>query len=118
VLADVSWPTGDGQTVYVTENPSVLSAATDVVAARVVCTSGTPSRTGITALAHLAASHWDLHVRADFDDAGLGNVAAAGRLPATPWDPQLAETMAARGLAVFEESYMDQLVDDIATATA
>lgn len=145
VLATCTWPAGRGR-VYVTENPSVLSAAAECAQARVVCTLGTPSRLEVDALVRLAAAGWNLQVRADFDDAGLNHVAAilsaaararpwrmgaadylAGvergpstvtlrhdRLAATPWDPQLRTAMAAAGVAVYEEAFLEELLEDIA----
>jgi uncharacterized protein (TIGR02679 family) len=144
VLADCAWPAGSAS-VYVTENPSVLSAAADLAGARVICTSGTPSRLEVAALGRLAAAGWRMHVRADFDDAGLNHMNAIleaaptattwrmnaadylrgldtgestialriDRLTRTPWDPELSATMAAKGIAVYEESFLDDLVADI-----
>jgi uncharacterized protein (TIGR02679 family) len=146
VLADCVWPAGDGRDVYVTENPSIIGAATTVADARVICTSGTPSRAEVAALARLAEAGWQLHVRADFDDSGLGHVrsilAAAprarpwrmgsadylwgletgdsaealrvDRLGTAPWDPALVVAMAAKGVAVYEETFLDQLMADVA----
>lgn len=148
-LAASSWSAGAG-VVFVTENPSILSAAASIPEARVVCTSGTPSTVEVAALAALADAGWQLRVRADFDDAGLNHVAVIlsaaprarpwrmgvtdyrrglrtgdrsvrlriERLPATPWEPALADVMATEGVAVFEESLLDELVCDVcATAT-
>ena len=93
VLATCDWPRGDGSVLFVTENPSVLGAATDIPGARVVCTSGTPSRIEIDALGRLDGRGWRLLVRADFDDAGLNHVnavlAAAPR--AEPWRMDVAD---------------------------
>lgn len=146
VLADCVWPAGDGRDVYVTENPSIIGAATTVADARVICTSGTPSRAEVSALARVAEAGWQLHVRADFDDSGLGHVrsilAAAprsrpwrmgsadylwgletgdsaealrvDRLGTAPWDPALVVAMAAKGVAVYEETFLDQLMADVA----
>lgn len=144
VLATCDWPEGDGA-VFVTENPSVFSAAVDIGGARVICTTGTPAGVEVAAIARLAEAGWHLNVRADFDDAGIGHMnailtsahtaqpwrMAAGdylaglacsdatvplrldRLGATPWDPQLAPTMAGRGVAVYEESLLDALLSDM-----
>lgn len=86
VLQGCTWPAGSGD-VWVTENPSVLAAASAIGGARVVCTSGTPSRVEVAAIAALAAAGWRLHVRADFDDAGLNHVNAilAAAPSARPW---------------------------------
>jgi uncharacterized protein (TIGR02679 family) len=144
-LADCLWPRGDCR-VFVTENPSVLSAATGLPAARMICTSGTPSAVELRALGRLAAAGWQLHVRADFDDKGIQHVNAmlahaenalpwrmsssdylAGlrvseaevslrldRLAEPSWDAELAAVMRTHGTAVFEESLMASLLDDVA----
>jgi len=149
VLARCTWPAGRGRIVFVTENPSVLSAAAGIVGARAICTTGTPSRLEIASLGKLVAGGWRLAVRADFDDTGLTNTAAilgavadarpwrmgaldylgaleAGgsveplrleRLSPTPWDPELAEAMRHHGVAVFEETLLDDLLDDISRAS-
>ncbi len=145
VLADCDWPGGVGLRVFVTENPSVLSAAADVPGARVVCTSGTPSQAEVDALGRLAQRGWRLHIRADFDDAGINHVNAilaaaphavswrmdadtyrAGvkvadsgvslrtdRLIAASWDPTLVTVMAEHGVAVYEETFIEELIADI-----
>jgi len=93
VLATCDWPQGDRSVLFVTENPSVFGAAADIPGARVVCTSGTPSRIEIDALGRLDGRGWRLLVRADFDDAGLNHVnamlAAAPR--AEPWRMGVAD---------------------------
>jgi uncharacterized protein (TIGR02679 family) len=146
VLAGCTWTAGRGKVVFVTENPSVLSAAAGIAGARAICTTGTPSRLEIASLGKLAAAGWRLAVRADFDDTGLTNTAAIlgavadawpwrmgatdylGALQAsrsveplrldhlgqTPWDPELAAVMRHHGVAVFEETLLDDLLDDIA----
>ncbi|ABS25283.1 DUF2399 domain-containing protein [Anaeromyxobacter sp. Fw109-5] len=92
VLSRCEWPrTGEGERwVFVTENPSVAAAAADLADdcdVRLLCTDGTPSRREIDAIARLAAAGWRVAVRADFDEAGLGHVAAvlAAVPAATPW---------------------------------
>jgi uncharacterized protein (TIGR02679 family) len=87
VLAGSTWPAGCGRVVFVTENPSVLSAAAGIAGARVICTTGTPSRLEVASLEKLAGAGWRLAVRADFDDTGLTNTAAIlGAVPdARPW---------------------------------
>jgi len=98
VLADCTWPEGTGP-VFVTENPSVLSAAVDITGARVICTSGTPSAVEVAALARLADAGWQVHVRADFDDAGINHVNAIlhAAPSARPWRMTAADYRA--GLA-------------------
>jgi len=54
---------------------------------------------------------------ADYENAirkGAGSVHLAGTPQPTPWDPALAETMAAHQQAVYEESVADSLVADLA----
>ena len=95
-LARATWNTdpGTGDWIFVTENPSVLAAAADMVGqdrrlrhVRLVCTLGTPSALEIAALARAATVGWCVAVRADFDPAGLRHVAAMlkGIPGATPW---------------------------------
>jgi uncharacterized protein (TIGR02679 family) len=99
-LADPVWPDppGVGAVVFVTENPSVLTAVADRVrggtaagtssgAVRVVCTMGTPSAREVMALDALARRGWVLRVRADFDEAGLRHVGVllGGVSGAVPW---------------------------------
>jgi hypothetical protein len=78
VLAKCAWPTSTSATeyVFVTENPSVLAAAAAVTGARVLCTSGTPSRLEAEAVARLRHADWRIAVRADFDVAGVNHVNA------------------------------------------
>lgn len=142
VLARTAWPAGAGS-VFVTENPSVLSACLTVRGARAICTSGTPAPEELAAFAALAAAGWDLAVRADFDDSGLRHVnallAVAPRASAwrmgtadyragldgaveplrvqllvdTPWDHGLRPAMAAAGVAVYEETLLPSLLSDV-----
>jgi uncharacterized protein (TIGR02679 family) len=93
-LADVRWPTPEqaGTWVFVTENPSVLAAAADVVRnagtpVRLLCTVGTPSAVENAAVGRLALAGWNAAVRADFDPAGLAHVRAllAAAPTAVPW---------------------------------
>ena len=77
VLAGCAWP-GPGpdatRRLFVTENPSVLTACLDNPAGRMICTSGKPSALVIDTLASLATAGWQLRVRADFDDTGITSV--------------------------------------------
>jgi uncharacterized protein (TIGR02679 family) len=93
VLADCSWPPGNGKVVYVTENPSVLGAATDIPGARIMCTAGTPSRVEVAAVARLGSAGWQLRVRADFDDAGISHANAifSASPEARPWRMDAAD---------------------------
>jgi uncharacterized protein (TIGR02679 family) len=150
-LAHCAWPEAPqpGVRVFVTENPSVVTAAADLSKGspvRLLCTVGTPSALEIDAIGRLAGAGWQVAVRADFDQAGLQHVAsllagipsavpwrmsagdylgsltgpAHGRtrldpanLPATAWDPDLQDAMTTSGYAAYEESLIDQLVDDL-----
>jgi uncharacterized protein (TIGR02679 family) len=92
VLNGCEWPRpSEGERwVFVTENPSIASAAADLARdcdVRLLCTDGTPSRREIDAVARLAGAGWRVAVRADFDEAGLAHVAAvlAAVPAATPW---------------------------------
>jgi uncharacterized protein (TIGR02679 family) len=92
VLNVCQWPLPTSSScVFVTENPSIVSAAADLAAQRdgirLLCTSGTPSAIEIAAIARLAHQGWNVAVRADFDSAGLGHVAAILKaVPhSTPW---------------------------------
>jgi uncharacterized protein (TIGR02679 family) len=93
VLNTCEWPRPDisDSYVFVTENPSVTAAAADLAAIetgiRLLCTVGTPSASEISAIGQLALSGWRVAVRADFDAAGIGNVAAVLRTvpQAIPW---------------------------------
>ena len=91
-LRTCAWPGPDSvdSWIFVTENPSVASAAADLAAeqnVRLLCTSGTPSADEIAAIARLGLLGWRIAVRADFDAAGLGHVAAIlqNTSRAVPW---------------------------------
>ncbi len=77
--------------MFVTENPSIVSAASDLATRdrgiRVLCTSGTPSVGEIGAIGRLARAGWQIAVRADFDAAGIRHVGAVMKaVPhAVPW---------------------------------
>lgn len=149
VLEDCKWPPPErsDQWVFVTENPSIVTAAADAQSAsiRLICTSGTPSLRELNAIDRLASEGWRVAVRADFDEAGLRHVNAllravrgavtwrmssddyresvrdedpesrltAERLPSTPWDTELASTMAARRTPAFEEALLPSLLADL-----
>lgn len=93
VLAACKWPKPDkvGDWVFVTENPSVASAAADLCATetkvRLLCTNGTPSQKEIQAISEIAKMGWRIAVRADFDPSGINHVAAVLRActEAIPW---------------------------------
>jgi uncharacterized protein (TIGR02679 family) len=101
-LARCCWPAPQqpGQWVFVTENPSVLSAAAasviDSAPLRLFCTAGTPSAAECAAIGRLAACGWQVAVRADFDVAGLAHVRAllAACPNAVPWRMAAADYVA------------------------
>lgn len=112
VLSDCQWPAADvpDAWVFVTENPSIVSAAADLVAdepLRLICTNGTPSDIEIAAIARIAHRGWRVAVRADFDSAGLAHVAAILQTApqAIPW------RMSARD---YRESLQRELIDKVA----
>jgi hypothetical protein len=92
-LAECRWsaPPLHGSWAFVTENPSVLTAARGLALAGahplILCTSGTPSRLETRAIARLTDAGWNLAVRADFDAAGLRHVEALihAAPQAVPW---------------------------------
>ena len=96
-LARCTWPPPPHADawVFVTENPSVSTAAADIAdiqpedatPIRLLCTVGTPSALEIGAIARIATAGWNIAVRADFDQAGLNHVAAilAGVPEAVAW---------------------------------
>lgn len=81
-LANCQWPTSPATRAwaFVTENPSVASAAADLAATgvpvRLLCMSGTPSAVEVAAIARLVDAGWQVALRADFDAAGIAHVAA------------------------------------------
>jgi uncharacterized protein (TIGR02679 family) len=114
-LACPAWPTAPHPDawVFITENPSVLAAAADMVARnpdcanpiRLVCTMGNPSQTEISAIAGLAAARWNIAVRADFDPAGIRTVTAVlNTVPtAKPWRMTATDYATSRPTAPIRE---------------
>jgi len=104
-LTRCSWPEAEpaGGWVFVTENPSVASAAADIAGTggtvRLLCTSGTPSGVEVAAIARLVDAGWGLAVRADFDAAGIAHVTTVLRAvpSAHVWRMTAADYTAARG---------------------
>lgn len=92
-LARCRWPASPHSTAwaFVTENPSVASAAAELAGTgtpvRLLCTSGTPSALEAAAIARLTEAGWHIAVRADFDAAGLAHVTTllAAAPAASPW---------------------------------
>ncbi|MFE5142323.1 TIGR02679 family protein [Streptomyces fagopyri] len=108
-----------------------------------VCTSGWPNRAAIHPLRLLAKQGATLRYHGDFDSEGIRIAAYVldktpahawrmatadyraavarlphgpqpGRLTDAPWDPELAQVMADRGIAVVEELVADLLLADLA----
>jgi len=131
--------------LYVCENPAVLRAAAAELeedCAALVCTEGVPSAACRRLLDAAVRAGARLHVRADFDWAGLriaGSLLDAprsthwrmsaadyrsalaegagaplvGAPAASPWDPFLAEELAAQDSAVMEERLLPLLLADL-----
>lgn len=106
----------------------------------IICSSGRPSIAVVSLLRQLGAHGAALHQHADFDAAGLSITAwlhsragttpwlmtadtyraaigmqrerpqLGGVLPATPWDPELADAMVKHGHAVYEEELTEHLL--------
>lgn len=130
--------------IRVVENPSILAAALDRFGAGcppLVCTAGWPNTAVIELLRQLTACGARLSCHADLDGEGLriaayvvaklgaapwrmttgdylraapGAGPGTGRVSGVPWDPALAETLGACGVAVTEETVVDVLLDDLA----
>jgi len=129
--------------LYVCENPSVIAAASDRHGPRcppLACVEGNPSLASLGLLSQLTAAGYQIHYHGDFDWGGLR---IAGRihgkfgfipwrytaadhqvsshnkrklkppLSESPWDPDLAAKIKECGVAVDEESVIDQLLDDL-----
>ncbi len=135
-----------GATVFVCENPAVVAAAAQRLAATcapLVCVEGQPSAAAQTLLRALAGAGARLAYHGDFDWPGLrigqlvmDRFGAApwrfattdylhapdgpplrGRPARAAWAHDLADAMAARGTAVHEEQVLDALLTDL-TATS
>jgi uncharacterized protein (TIGR02679 family) len=119
VLQGCSWPAPDtpGAWVFITENPSIASAAADLAASansiRLLCTSGTPAVTEIAVIARIAGAGWRVAVRADFDAAGIGHVAAIlkGVPRAVPWRMGVDDYLQSVATPMTEEVVLGQLPD-------
>jgi uncharacterized protein (TIGR02679 family) len=130
------------RTVFICENPSIVSAAAREIGAfcrPLVCTNGQPASAVHLLLSQLRRAGAELRCHADFDWAGLRIVdqlvrehaalpwrmsveeyrAASGAVsldpqPFTPsWSPELADAIRLRGHAVFEEQLIRTLLDDL-----
>ncbi|MFF1716561.1 DUF2399 domain-containing protein [Streptomyces sp. NPDC058268] len=105
-LTAIDWepPQDPGTWIFVTENPSVLAAASSraltqdgCATPRVICTAGTPSQHECEAIGALSAAGWNIAVRADFDQAGLAHMRAllAAAPDAVAWRMSAADYRAA-----------------------
>jgi len=118
VLNMCQWPKPTSPSwVFVTENPSIVSAAADLAALRdgirLLCTSGTPSAIEIAAIARLVHQGWNVAVRADFDSAGLGHVAAILKAApsATPWRMGVADYIESLQCAIADGTVLEPMPD-------
>ncbi|WP_327350278.1 DUF2399 domain-containing protein [Streptomyces sp. NBC_01304] len=105
-LTNIAWapPPKPDAWVFVTENPSVLAAASTQPSEddrtptppRVICTAGTPSSAECAAIGALHHAGWRVAVRADFDQAGLAHMRAllAAAPQAVPWRMSAADYLA------------------------
>jgi uncharacterized protein (TIGR02679 family) len=139
-------PVVAGADVFICENPAIVAAATHRLGRRsapLVCISGQPASAARLLLTRLSEAGARLRYHGDFDWPGLHianllhrrhNVSAwrmsvadytAAARPGTPlrgrpveadWDANLANAMRKRGVAVLEESVVDQLLADLAMA--
>lgn len=130
--------------IYVCENPAVLRAAAAELgesSAPLICTEGQPSA---ACHRLLTAARGRIHWRGDFDWTGLRTTTMAierhdatpwhmsttdylaaletgdseplkGAATASPWEPALAEKMAAHGRAVMEERLIPALLADLSS---
>jgi uncharacterized protein (TIGR02679 family) len=128
--------------VFICENPSIVSAAARELGPScrpIVCTNGQPASAAKLLLSQLHGAGAELYCHADFDWAGLriidqlmqeygaipwrmsveaytlvdGAVPIHSQPLITTWAPDLADTLRARGTAVFEEQVVRSLLDDL-----
>jgi uncharacterized protein (TIGR02679 family) len=130
-----------GDVVHACENPQVVQAAADRgLDGTLLCLQGNPSAAGSLLVGSLLADGAVVRYHGDFDWPGIAiasRVLAAGAQPwrlsaadyrsavppagvplvgrpeATPWAPELAVVMADTGIAVHEESVLDDLLADL-----
>jgi uncharacterized protein (TIGR02679 family) len=107
--------------VYVCENPTVVAAAADALAAGsypLICTNGVPSGAVSKLLAGLAATSARLFIRADDDPAGQAIVEQlATLLPGSClWRYERRSADAAAQSPLFEERVLSELLTDLAHA--
>lgn len=133
----------EGREVFVCENPTIVAVAVERLGkgcAPLLCTSGQARTATRVLLRRLAEVGARLRVQADFDIDGIhiaskslalrraqpwrmfaadyraampGPRLRREQVPETPWDEQLAHTMAERGVGVHEETILDDLLGDL-----
>lgn len=110
-----------------------------------ICSSGRPTMAVVLLIRQLASGGATIWQHADFDPAGLGitrwlaeragtvpwrmsrddyldgidpamEATISGPVPATPWDPALADEMAARRIVVYEESLCELLLAGVSAS--
>ncbi|MFF8617152.1 DUF2399 domain-containing protein [Streptomyces sp. NPDC015350] len=113
-LTEATWPAPPHANcwVFVTENPSVTTAALELppsVPVRLLCTVGTPSATELDTVARLSDSGWSIAVRADFDASGIQHVRAVLRaVPrARPWRMNADDYVRSLHPAPFQSTALD-----------
>ncbi|WP_280265616.1 TIGR02679 family protein [Nocardia wallacei] len=138
-LSSTAAPLGaHGTTVAACENPQVLQrAAAAGAASPIVCFSGSHSSAGASLIERVriryhgdfdwpgiaiasrlfaaGAEPWRM-AATDYVSAattGIPRIPLTGREVPTPWDPVLASEMSRIGLAVHEESVIDDLLEDV-----
>lgn len=134
---------GEGRTIYVCENPTVVVAAANALGsagAPLVCIQGQLKTSARLLLKQLAATGWRLAYHGDFDwpglqiathvfkrlgakpwrmsavdyrSASLSSVALSGFEFTASWDAELNGAMRAAGRSVLEEQVLDQLLADL-----
>lgn len=130
------------RTVYVCENPSVVSAAAIELGTNclpLICTNGQPSSAVQLLLAQIRRAGSEIFCHTDFDWAGLriadqlirryeakpwrmtveeycsasGTVPLEARPFIAPWAPALSEVMREKGVAIYEEQMVRNLLTDL-----
>jgi uncharacterized protein (TIGR02679 family) len=134
---------GEGRTVFVCENPTVIAGAANALGpqcAPLVCIQGQPKTSTRLLLNQLTNAGWQPAYHGDFDWPGIQiansiivrhhaipwRMSAADYSSATPssvelagprfvptWDPLLADCMNKSGYAILEEQVLDFLFDDL-----
>lgn len=134
---------GEGRTVFVCENPTVIAGAANALGSQcapLVCIQGQPKTSTRLLLNQLTNAGWQLAYHGDFDWPGIqiansiisrhnatpwrmsaadysiatpSSVELAGRRFVPTWDHVLADCMKKCAYAVLEEQVLDLLFDDL-----